>query len=179
MQVLFRPIPTRPPCCLHGGGRRGCRRACSCLRTTLQAAALGHLVADGERVSAGTAVAGSATMQQATLRQLTQINDQIDLLQRSQNTTSVQLESLRKNRSAALYDLMVTWMRGLRGYRCGEENPFWPRTNQSSPARWPASPTRSRADPAGRHGTVPAATSVPDRGPADGLFHPPAPVPGG
>ena len=44
---------------------------------------------------------------QATLRQqLTQINDQIDLLQRSQNTTSVQLESLRKNRSAALYDLM-------------------------------------------------------------------------
>ena len=69
---------------------------------------LGYLVADGERVSAGTAVAeiyGDAA--QASLRQqLTQINDQIDLLQRSQNTTSVQLESLRKNRSAALYDLM-------------------------------------------------------------------------
>ena len=69
---------------------------------------LGYLVDDGERVSAGTAVAevySDAT--QATLRQqLTQINDQIDLLQRSQNTTSVQLESLRKSRSAALYDLM-------------------------------------------------------------------------
>ena len=69
---------------------------------------LGYLVADGERVSAGTAVAEIySDAAQATLRQqLTQINDQIDLLQRSQNTTSVQLESLRKNRSAALYDLM-------------------------------------------------------------------------
>ena len=66
---------------------------------------LGYLVADGERVSAGTAVAEIySDAAQATLRQqLTQINDQIDLLQRSQNTTSVQLESLRKNRSAALY----------------------------------------------------------------------------
>ena len=69
---------------------------------------LGYLVADGERVSAGTAVAEIySDAAQATLRQqLTQINDQIDLLQRSQNTTSVQLETLRKNRSAALYDLM-------------------------------------------------------------------------
>ena len=69
---------------------------------------LGYLVSDGERVSAGTAVAELYTdANQAVLRQqLTQINDQIDLLQRSQNTTSVQLESLRKNRSAALYDLM-------------------------------------------------------------------------
>lgn len=69
---------------------------------------LGYLVADGERVSAGTAVAEIySDAAQASLRQqLTQINDQIDLLQRSQNTTSVQLESLRKNRSAALYDLM-------------------------------------------------------------------------
>ena len=60
---------------------------------------LGYLVADGERVSAGTAVAEIySDAAQATLRQqLTQINDQIDLLQRSQNTTSVQLESLRKN----------------------------------------------------------------------------------
>ena len=60
---------------------------------------LGYLVSDGERVSAGTAVAELYTdANQAVLRQqLTQINDQIDLLQRSQNTTSVQLESLRKN----------------------------------------------------------------------------------
>ena len=70
---------------------------------------LWYLAADGERVSAGTAVAEVySDAIQATLRQqLTQINDQIDLLQRSQNnTTSLQLESLRKNRSAALYDLM-------------------------------------------------------------------------
>ena len=70
---------------------------------------LGYLAADGERVSAGTAVAEVySDAIQATLRQqLTQISDQIDLLQRSQNnTTSLQLESLRKNRSAALYDLM-------------------------------------------------------------------------
>ena len=69
---------------------------------------LGYLVADGERVSAGTAVAeiyGDAT--QASLRQqLTQINDQIALLQRSQNTTSLQLDTLLRERSAALYDMM-------------------------------------------------------------------------
>ena len=48
---------------------------------------LGYLVADGERVSAGTAVAEIySDAAQASLRQ--------------------QLESLRKNRSAALYDLM-------------------------------------------------------------------------
>ena len=69
---------------------------------------LGYLAADGERVSAGTAVAEIySDASQAVLRQqLTQLTEQIDLLQRSQNTTSVQLESLRKNRSAALYDLM-------------------------------------------------------------------------
>lgn len=69
---------------------------------------LGYLVADGERVSAGTAVAEVySDASQAVLRQqLTQLNDQIDLLQRSQNTTSLQLDSLRRDRSAALYDLM-------------------------------------------------------------------------
>ena len=69
---------------------------------------LGYLVEDGERVSAGTAVAevySDAT--QATLRQqLTQLSDQIDLLQRSQNTSATQLESLRKERSSALYDML-------------------------------------------------------------------------
>ena len=69
---------------------------------------LGYLVADGERVSAGTAVAEVySDASQAVLRQqLTQLNDQIDLLRRSQNTTSLQLDSLRRDRSAALYDLM-------------------------------------------------------------------------
>ena len=69
---------------------------------------LGYLVADGERVSAGTAVAEIySDAAQASLRQqLTQINDQIDLLQRSQNTTSLQLDTLLRERSAALYDMM-------------------------------------------------------------------------
>ena len=69
---------------------------------------LGYLAEDGERVSAGTAVAevySDAT--QSTLRQqLRQINDQIDLLQRSQNTSATQLDSLRKERSSALYDML-------------------------------------------------------------------------
>ena len=51
---------------------------------------LGYLAADGERVSAGTAVAEIySDASQAVLRQqLTQLTDQIDLLQRSQNTVS-------------------------------------------------------------------------------------------
>ena len=69
---------------------------------------LGYLAEDGERVSAGTAVAevySDAT--QSTLRQqLRQINDQIDLLQRSQNTSATQLDSLHKERSSALYDML-------------------------------------------------------------------------
>ena len=71
---------------------------------------LGYLVADGERVSAGTAVAEIySDAAQATLRQqLTQLNDQIDLLQRSQNTAALQLDSLLKERAGALYDLLDT-----------------------------------------------------------------------
>ena len=66
---------------------------------------LGYLAADGERVSAGTAVAEIySNASQATLRQqLTQLNDQIDLLQRSQNTAALQLDSLLKERAGALY----------------------------------------------------------------------------
>ena len=69
---------------------------------------LGYLAADGERVSAGAAVAEIySSPEQAGLRQqLTALNDQIELLQRSQNTTATQLDSLRKERSGALYDLM-------------------------------------------------------------------------
>ena len=69
---------------------------------------LGYLAADGERVSAGTAVAEIySDASQAVLRQqLTQLTDQIDLLQRSQNTTSLQLDALLRERSAALYDMM-------------------------------------------------------------------------
>ena len=69
---------------------------------------LGYLADDGERVSAGAAVAEIySSPEQAGLRQqLTALNDQIELLQRSQNTTATQLDSLRKERSGALYDLM-------------------------------------------------------------------------
>ena len=44
---------------------------------------------------------------QAALRQqLTQLGDQIDLLQKSQNASATQLDTMRKERSSALYDLM-------------------------------------------------------------------------
>lgn len=138
---------------------------------------LGYLVADGERVSAGTAVAEIySDAAQATLRQqLTQINDQIDLLQRSQNTTSVQLESLRKNRSAALYDLMDSLDAGDYEDTDAEkenyilaQNKLWVITGRGGQLLRPD----HRADPAGHHGAVPAGQSVPDHGPADGLFHP-------
>ena len=58
---------------------------------------LGYLAADGERVSAGAAVAEIySSPEQAGLRQqLTSLNDQIELLQRSQNTTATQLDSLK------------------------------------------------------------------------------------
>ena len=71
---------------------------------------LGYLVSDGERVSAGTAVAELYTdANQAVLRQqLTQLTSQIDLLQRSQNTAATQLDGLLKERSGALYDLLDT-----------------------------------------------------------------------
>ena len=62
---------------------------------------LGYLAADGERVSAGTAVAEIySDASQAVLRQqLTQLTEQIDLLQRSQNTTSLQLDALLRELS--------------------------------------------------------------------------------
>ena len=62
---------------------------------------LGYLAADGERVSAGTAVAEVySNASQASLRlQLNQLNDQIDLLQKSQNTSALQLDTLLKERS--------------------------------------------------------------------------------
>ena len=71
---------------------------------------LGYLAADGERVSAGTAVAELySNASQASLRlQLNQLNDQIDLLQKSQNTSALQLDTLLKERSSALYDLLDT-----------------------------------------------------------------------
>ena len=73
---------------------------------------LGYLVADGERVSAGTAVAELYTdANQAVLRQqLTQLTSQIDLLQRSQNTAATQLDGLLKERSGALLAQNKLWI---------------------------------------------------------------------
>ncbi len=69
---------------------------------------LGYLAADGQRVSAGTAVAEVySNASQAGLRQqLTQVTEQMDLLQRSQNTSALQLDALLKERSGALYQMM-------------------------------------------------------------------------
>lgn len=76
---------------------------------------LGYLVEDGERVSAGAAVAEIYTdPAQAGLRsQLTQLTEQIQLLQKAQNTASAQLDSLLKERSSALYDLLDALDQGL------------------------------------------------------------------
>lgn len=137
---------------------------------------LGYLVADGERVSAGTAVAEIySDAAQASLRQqLTQINDQIDLLQRSQNTTSVQLESLRKNRSAALYDLMDSLDAG--DYEDTDEekenyilaqNKLWVITGEVASFSDQITALTQQA------ATVQSQLAIfPDHGPADGLFHP-------
>lgn len=75
---------------------------------------LGYLVADGERVSAGTVVAEVyADPSQSALRtQLTELAAQIALLEKSQNTTSTQIDSLLKERTTALYDLMEALDRG-------------------------------------------------------------------
>ena len=68
----------------------------------------GYLVQDGVRVAAGTQVAEVYTEQsQAQGReQLRQLEEQLDLLQRSQNTAATQLDGLLKERSGALYDLL-------------------------------------------------------------------------
>ena len=71
---------------------------------------MGYLAADGDRVSAGTAVAEiySDASQSVLRQQLTQLTDQIELLQKSQNTSALQLDMLLKDRSSALYELMDT-----------------------------------------------------------------------
>ena len=69
---------------------------------------LGYLAADGERVSGGHRCGRSLSdaSQRRSASQLTQLGDQIDLLQKSQNASATQLDTMRKERSSALYDLM-------------------------------------------------------------------------
>lgn len=87
---------------------------------------LGYLVADGERVSAGTAVAEVyADASQAALRtQLTSLSEQAELLQKSQNTASLQLDTLLKERSSALYDLMDALDEGALGTTSSSEQEY-------------------------------------------------------
>ncbi len=75
---------------------------------------LGYLVEDGERVSSGTVVAEVYTSEsQGELRtQLNDLNAQIDLLQRAQNVSSTQIDTLLSERSAALYNLLDAADRG-------------------------------------------------------------------
>lgn len=76
---------------------------------------LGYLAQDGERVSAGTVVAEvySDASQSALRSQLTELESQIALLQKSQNTSSTQIDLLLKERTTALYDLMEALDHGL------------------------------------------------------------------
>ena len=75
---------------------------------------LGYLVEDGSRVSAGTVVAEIYTSHdQSTLRtQLDNLNEQIDLLQRAENVSATQVDSMIQERTTALYDLMDSVDRG-------------------------------------------------------------------
>ncbi len=76
---------------------------------------LGYLATDGERVSAGTVVAEVYTdaSQSALRAQLTELDRQIALLEKSQNTSSTQIDLLLKERATALYDLMEALDHGL------------------------------------------------------------------
>ena len=93
---------------------------------------LGYLAADGERVSAGTAVAEVySNASQASLRlQLNQLNDQIDLLQKSQNTSALQLDTLLKN---VLLRCMTCWIRWttaiMKRWMMMPMPTCWPRTS--------------------------------------------------
>lgn len=75
---------------------------------------LGYLVDDGARVSAGTVVAEIYTNHdQSTLRaQLNDLDEQISLLQRAENVSAPQVDSMIQERTTALYDLMDAVDRG-------------------------------------------------------------------
>lgn len=69
---------------------------------------LGYLVKDGERVSNGTSLAEIYTSNEqakASVR-LSELDGQIDLLQKSQNTSSTKIDVLMAQRSTAIYNLL-------------------------------------------------------------------------
>ena len=69
---------------------------------------LGYLVADGERVSAGTRIAERYTddAQAGARAQLNSLEAEISLLQKSQNTSSAQVDVLLNERNTAIYSLL-------------------------------------------------------------------------
>ena len=80
-----------------------------CQETPVQGGGmLGYLVRDGERVSQGTPLAEVYTSpeQMSASNRLNQLDDQIDLLEKSQNTASTQVDVLMARRSTAIYNLL-------------------------------------------------------------------------
>lgn len=69
---------------------------------------LGYLVENGERVAAGTAVAEvyTSTEQAQSRRQLEEIETQLSLLEKSENTSGTDVDMLYKQQQNALYDLL-------------------------------------------------------------------------
>ena len=69
---------------------------------------LGYLVKDGERVSNGTPLAEIYTSneQASASAQLSGIDAQIDLLEKSQNTSSTQIDVVMAQRGTAIYNLL-------------------------------------------------------------------------
>lgn len=69
---------------------------------------IGYLVEDGARVSAGAVVAEVYTSRdQSALRaSLTELKEQIDLLQRAENVSSTQVDHMIQERTTAVYDLI-------------------------------------------------------------------------
>ena len=69
---------------------------------------LGYLVENGERVASGTAVAEvyTSTEQAQSRRQLKEIETQLSLLEKSENTSGTDVDMLYKQQQNALYDLL-------------------------------------------------------------------------
>ena len=137
---------------------------------------LGYLAADGERVSAGAAVAEIySSPEQAGLRQqLTSLNDQIELLQRSQNTTATQLDSLKKERASALYDMMDALDSSAydETARAKKTTSSLRTSSGSSPVKSRTSRPRSPPSPSSRRRCRPSWGGRPRSPPSDGLLHP-------
>ena len=75
---------------------------------------LGYLAEDGARVSAGTVVAEVYTSsgQSALRAALDSLNEQIGLLQRAENVSTTQVDTMIQERTTALYDLLDAVDRG-------------------------------------------------------------------